>query len=159
MLFDMHAEVYDKIPVGSLCWMDETRLELGRQICASTSAGRPVVIEAGFGTNTQPRGENPFRNTLADLFTRLDEADVDAGQVKWILIESSYETRAERNRKRKDTVRAVEFDRFAAEGGDLTPEQQAHWTAKGATIFRVPNEHDDIERFKADIIAAFESMF
>jgi len=123
LLFDMHAEVYDKIPVGSLCWMDETRLELGRQICASTSAGRPVVIEAGFGTNTQPRGENPFRNTLADLFNRLEEAGVDAGQVKWILIESSYETRAERNRRRKtrderDDKSIPQSDRYGCRSPD-----------------------------------------
>jgi hypothetical protein len=30
---------------------------------------------------------------------------------------------------------------------------------QGSTIKRVPNDHDDIEKFRADIIAAFEEMF
>jgi hypothetical protein len=53
----------------------------------------------------------------------------------------------------------VEFDRFAADGGDLDPDQQKSWEERGAEITRVPNDHDDIKRFRADIIAAFEAMF
>jgi hypothetical protein len=30
---------------------------------------------------------------------------------------------------------------------------------KGTTIKRVPSDHDEIERFRADIIAFFEEMF
>jgi uridine kinase len=30
---------------------------------------------------------------------------------------------------------------------------------QGTIIERIPNDHDDIERFRADIIAAFEEMF
>jgi hypothetical protein len=159
LLFDLHDDVFDNVPNESLSWFDEARLELGHQIRDRSVEGKPIVIEAGFGTNTDPRGENPFRHTISDLFVRLEEAGVGPQQVKWIVIEASYETRAERNRKREDTVPAVEFDRFAADGGDLETDQQNKWVAKGTTIIRVPNDHDDIERFKAEIIAAFQELF
>jgi hypothetical protein len=159
LLFDLNENVYDSVPLESYSWIDEVRLELGNQIRERTTGGKPIVIEAGFGTNTDPRGENPFRHTISDLFERLEEAGVGPKQVKWIFIEASYEKRAERNHRRKDTVPDAEFDRFAADGGDLTPDQQKKWVARGTTLIRVPNEHDDIERFKAEIIAAFEELF
>jgi hypothetical protein len=159
LLFDLHGEIYDNVPHESLSWIDEARLELGHQIRDRSVEGKPIVIEAGFGTNTDPRGENPFRHTISDLFVRLEEAGVGPERVKWIIIEASYEKRSERNKKRRDAVPAVEFDRFAADGGDLEPDQQNKWVAQGTTIIRVPNEHDDIERFRAETIAAFEEMF
>ena len=120
--------------------------------------GKPVVIEAGFGTNCEPRGENPFTHTIADLFARLEEAGAAPESVKWIIIEASYKIRAECNRRRPDRVPAVEFDRFAADGGDLEPDQERELIKKGMVIRRVPNNHDDINRFRADIIAAYKEM-
>ncbi|UCF61754.1 MAG: hypothetical protein JSV37_03475, partial [Anaerolineaceae bacterium] len=140
-------------------WLDLARLELGSQIHERSGQGKPIVIEVGFGTNTRPKGENPFSHTISDLFMRLEEAGVEPVQVKWILIEASYEKRSERNRKRKDSVPAVEFDRFAADGGDVDPDHQKRLEEQGTIIKRVLNEHDDIERFRADIIATFEELF
>lgn len=159
LLFDLHSKVYDDVAPGAYTWLDLARLELGSQLRERAGEGKPIVIEAGFGTNMKPKGENPFSHTASDLFMRLEEAGVEPKLVKWILIESSYEKRSERNRKRKDRVPAVEFDRFAADGGDLDPDHQKRLEEQGTTIKRVPNNHDDIERFRADIIAAFEEMF
>jgi hypothetical protein len=159
LLFDLRDDVYNSVALGSRHWLDKARLELGHQIRERSAEGKPIVIEAGFGTNMKPRGEKPMSHTISDLFARLEEAGVEPDRVKWIIIEASYEKRSERNRKRRDTVPAVEFDRFAADGGDLEPDQQNKWVAQGTTIIRVPNEHDDIERFRSDIIAAFEEVF
>jgi hypothetical protein len=159
LLFDLHKDLYDNVAPGSFNWLDIARLELGSQIRKRSAEGKPIVIEAGFGTNMEPRGENPLSHTISDLYMRLEEAGVEPRQVKWILIEASYEKRSERNRKRPDSVPAVEFDRFAADGGDLDPDHQRRLEEQGATIKRVANEHDDIERFRADIIATFEEMF
>jgi hypothetical protein len=156
--FDLHAEIYDNVPADSRSWIDEVRLELGRQIFDQSSEGKPIVVEAGFGTNTDPRGENPVRHTISDLFKILAEAGVRSDQVKWIIIEASYQTRSERNRWRKDTVPAAEFDRFAADGGDLDPDQQERWVAQGMSLVRVPNNHDDVDKFRADIVAAFGEL-
>lgn len=159
LLFDLNDDVYDNAPAGSFNWFDEIRLELGSQILEQSKKGKPIVIEAGFGTNTDPRGENPFRHTISDLFKRLEEAGVEPKQVRWIIIEASYETRSERNRRRKDTVPAVEFDRFAADGGDLDPDDQEKWIGRGMKIFRVMNNYDDVEKFREDIVAAFEDLY
>ncbi len=159
LLFDLHDDVFDKVPLESCHWLDKVRLDLGYQILARSADGKPIVIEAGFGTNTEPRGENPFCHTLADLFKRLEEAGVKPHQVKWIIVEASYETRSERNRRRPDTVSAVEFDRFAADGGDIDPDHQSRLEEQGLIIKRVPNDHDDIERFKGEIITAFDELF
>jgi len=159
LLFDLHDDIFDKVASGSCNWLDSVRLELGHQIRERSAEEKPIVIEAGFGTNMEPRGENPFCHTLADLFIRLEEAGVKPKQVKWIIIEACYEKRKERNRKRQDSVPAIEFDRFAADGGDLDPEHQKILVEQGTTIRRVLNDHDDIERYRADIIAAFEEMF
>jgi hypothetical protein len=56
-------------------------------------------------------------------------------------------------------VPAFEFDRFAADGGDLELDQERRLIDKGTSIRRVPNEHNDVEKFKADVIAAFEGLF
>jgi hypothetical protein len=157
--FDLYDDLYDNVPPGSLNWLDKARLELGSQIQERSVEGKPIVIEAGFGTNMDPRGENPLSHTISDLFMRLEESGVEPNQVKWILIEAGYEIRSERNRKRPDSVPAVEFNRFAADGGDLDPDHQKRLEEQGTTIKRVPNEHDDIERFRADIIAALEELY
>ena len=51
------------------------------------------------------------------------------------------------------------FARYAADGGDMDPDVQSRIEERGAIIKRVPNDHSDIERFRADIIAAFDEMF
>ena len=157
--FDLYDDLYDNVAPGSLSWLDIARLELGSHIQERSGEGKPIVIEAGFGTNLEARGVNPISHTVSDLFMRLEEAGVEPNQVKWILIEAGYEIRSERNRKRPDSVPAVEFDRYAADGGDLDPDHQKRLEEQGTTIIRIPNEHDDIERFRADIIAAFEEIF
>ncbi len=99
VLFDLHDELFDNTEQGSYNWFDRARLELGRQILERSAEGKPIVVEAGFGTNTEPRGVNPFSHTISDLFVRLEEAGVEPEQVKWIIIEASYEKRSERNRE------------------------------------------------------------
>lgn len=158
LLFDLHDEIFDTVAPGSYNWLDRARLELGRRIREEASRAKPIVIEAGFGTNLEPRGANPFSHTVSDLFLRLDEAGVEPASVKWILVEAPYERRSERNKRRPDSVPAIEFDRFAADGGDLDPKAQKRLEEKGASFIRVSNDHDDIERFKADVIAAYEEM-
>jgi hypothetical protein len=89
---------------------------------------------------------------------RLEKAGVAPSQVKWIIVEAGFEKRAERNEKRRDSIPAHYFDRLAAKGGDLAPDHQKRLEKQGIKIKRVPNDHDDIERFRADLIAAFEEM-
>jgi hypothetical protein len=159
LLFDLHDEVYDKVPANSYSWMDQARFELGEQILEKTGEGKPIVIEAGFGTNTKPKGENPFHHTINDLFMILTEAGVDPKQLKWIIIEASYQIRAKRNQEREDTVPFLEFDRFAASGGDLTPAEEQLWKSQGLELARVFNNHNDYGKFQGDILAAFEKLF
>jgi len=143
--FDVHDNV---LPA----WLDRARVELGYQICERSAEGKPIVLEAGFG-------KNPFDHTISDLFVRLEEAGVEPKQVKWIIVEAGYEKRSERNEKRRDSVPVDVFARYAADGGDLDPDHQKRLEEQGTIIKRVPNDHDDIERFRADIIAAFEEVF
>jgi hypothetical protein len=157
--FKLHDELFDNVPVGACNWLDNARLELGSQILERSAEGQPIVIEAGFGTNVEPRGENPFCHTISDLFVRFEEAGVEPKRVKWIIVEASYDKRSERNKKRQVGVPVDEFDRFAADGGDLDPGDQKRLEEQGTIIKRVSNEHDDMDRFRADIIAAFEEMF
>lgn len=157
--FDLHEDVYDDQLAGGSHWLKRARVELGNQINHRCAQGKPLVIEAGFGTNTEPEGKASFSHTIPDLFSCLIEAGVGPEQVRWIIIEACYKKRSERNRGRLDRVPAVEFDRFAADGGDLDPAEQRRLEKQGTIIKRVPNDHDDIQRFKADIIAAFEVMF
>lgn len=159
LLFDLSDDVYDNVESGSYSWLDKARLELGYQIHERSREGKPIVIEAGFGTNKKPRGENPFSHTIADLFERLTETGVKPKHVKWIIIVAGYEKRSERNRKRRDSVPAIEFDRFAADGGDLDPDYENRLVDQGTEIKRVSNDHNDIERFRSDIIAAFEELY
>jgi len=140
-------------------WISRAEIELGHQIRERSAHGKPIVIEAAYGTNTQPTGENPLSHTIADLFERSREASIEPNQVKWIIIEASYDKRSDRNEKRLFGPPTDIFDRYAADGGDLDPDHQRRLEERGTIIKRVSNDHDDIERFRADIIAAFEEMF
>ena len=140
LLFDLHDGVDEGAQSGSRNWFDRARLELGHRICESHAAGKPVVIEAGFGTNMDPRGENPLSHTVSDLFASLEEAGVEPQWVKWIVIEAGYDKRSERNRRRLDAVPAVEFDRFAADGGISIQISRGH----GKNEARVSQEQPTI---------------
>lgn len=159
LLFDIHRDLYTNVPAGACNVMDMARLELGRQIQGRLSEGKPMVIEAGFGTNLEPRGGNPFCHSADDLFRRLGETGLDPTLVKWIMIEASYVLRAFRNYLRHDRVPAAEFDQLAGHGGDLSVAQQRALERQGVTITRVSNQHSDLARFKVDVIEAYESMF
>ena len=148
-LTTLNLDVHDNVQAA---WLNRARIELGHQICERSAGGKPIVIEAGFG-------KNPFDHTISDLFTRLGEAGVEPNQVKWIIVEAGYDKRSQRNEKRRDMVPVDVFDRYAAHGGDLDPDHQNRLEEQGTIIKRVPNDHNDIERFRADIIAAFEEMF
>jgi hypothetical protein len=147
----VHEEVFP-------AWLNRARVEVGTQICERLADGKPIVVEAGFG-------KNPPDHAIADLFVALGEAGVRPEHVKWILVEANYDKRAERNEKRHldDTditgPPADVFARYAADGGDLDPEHQARLEEQGTVTKRVANDHDDLERFRADVIAAFEEMF
>ncbi|MEJ2737382.1 MAG: hypothetical protein P8189_28145 [Anaerolineae bacterium] len=133
-------------------WLARMRVNLGHKIRAKSAEGKPVVIEAGFG-------ENPLSQTLSHLFASLEKAGVGPEWVKWILVEAGFEKRAERNAKRRGKLLDDVFAAVAADGGDLDPDHQSRLEERGLLLKRVPNEHDDIHRFRADIIAAFEEMF
>jgi hypothetical protein len=145
----LNLDVHDNVQAA---WLNRARIELGHQIYERSAGGKPIVIEAGFG-------KNPFDHTISDLFTRLEEAGVEPKQVRWIVVEAGYDKRSQRNQMRRDRVPVDVFDRYAADGGDLDPDHQKRLAEQGTIIKRVPNDHDDIERFRADIIAAFEEMF
>ena len=133
-------------------WLNRARVELGYQICERPADGKPIVIEAGFG-------KNPFDHTISDLFARLEEAGVEPRQIGWIIVKADYDKRSERNEKRRFGPPVDVFARYAADGGDLDPDHMNRLVEQGTTIKRVPNDHGDIERFRAEIIAAFEEMF
>jgi hypothetical protein len=143
--FDVHENV---LPA----WLNRARIELGYQICERSADTKPIVIEAGYG-------KNPFDHTISDLFKAVEEAGIQPKQVKWIIVEAGYDKRSQRNQKRRDRVPVDVFDRYAADGGDLDLDHQNRLEEQGTIIKRVFNNHDDIERFRADIIAAFEEMF
>lgn len=133
-------------------WLARMRVNLGHQIRERSAEGKPVVIEAGYG-------ENPLSQTLSHLFASLEQAGVGPAWVKWILVEAGFEKRAARNAKRLDKVDDEVFAMIAADGGDLDPAHQSRLEARGLRLQRVPNEHDDIHRFRADVIAAFDELF
>ena len=135
------------------------KMELGHQIRERAAGGKPVVIEAAFGSNPEEAGDSAYGRTIADLFARLQRAEVEPCQVKWIIIEASCATRAARNAKRADKVPVHYFERFAADGGDLAPEHERRLVEQGTLIRRVPNDHDNVERFRSDVVAAFDNMF
>jgi hypothetical protein len=153
----LHFDVYDDQVMSA--WRLRAKVELGAQILERSAGGKPVVIETAFGPNLEPVDEeNPYGRTIAELFIRLEKAGVEPGQVKWIIVEAGFDKRSERNEKRRDSILAYQFERLGADGGDLTPDQQRRLEERGAIIKRVLNEHDDLERFRAEIIAAFEEM-
>ena len=139
-------------------WRNRAKVELGHEIRRRSTCGKPIVFEAAFGPNMEPVGENLYGRTISDFFIRLVKAGVEPNRVKWIVIEAGSDIRAKRNEKRRDGIPAYYFDRFAADGGDLTMDQQKRFEEQGTIIKRIPNDHDDIDRFRADLIAAFEEM-
>jgi hypothetical protein len=150
-------DVYDERVLNT--WRNRAKVELGHQIRERSADGNPLVIEAAFGPNVEPASENTYGRTIADLFARLERTRVEPRQVGWIIVEAGYDTRSKRNEKRQDGIPAYWFDRYAVNGGDLDPEHQHRLEEQGTIIKRVLNDHDDIERFRADVIAAFEEMF
>ena len=133
-------------------WLNQARIDLGHRICQSLSDRKPVVIEAGFG-------QYPIDHTIYDLFLRLEQAGVNLGKVKWIIIEAGFDTRAERNAKRQASVPVEVFTKYAIDGGDLTPDQEKSLVDKGVSIIRIQNNHNDFEKFRNDTITAFEGLF
>jgi hypothetical protein len=133
-------------------WLNRAREVLAAQICERSACGKPIVIEAGFG-------KIPFDHTLSDFFNCLGDAGVGPDCAKWIIVEAGFAIRSERNEKRRDKVPIDVFAQYAADGGGLDPECQHRLQVRGTKVKRVPNDHDDIDRFRADIIAAFEEMF
>jgi hypothetical protein len=140
-------------------WHDAARLALGEQICARSVEDASVVIEAAFGPDLEDLGGVPLWLSIANLFARLENAGVGPRCVKWIIVEAGHKVRAERNRRRGADVPVDIFDQLSADGGDLTPEQQKEWENRGMILKRVRNEHNDIERFRSDTIAAFEEIW
>jgi hypothetical protein len=151
--FDVHDEE------TLIAFRLRAKMELACQIRERSAGGTPVVIEAAFGPNPEQAGENPYGRTIADLFARLEGAGVEPRQVKWIIVEAGCDTRAARNAKRQDPIPVHYFERFAADGGDLAPDHERRLAEQGTLIRRVPNDHDDVERFRADTVAAFEDVF
>lgn len=149
---DLRALQFDVDHAMMPPWLNNARLELGHQIRERSGQGEPIVVEAGFG-------RNPVDHTISDLFMRLEEAGVEPQRVKWILVEAGWDKRSERNQKRRIGTPQDVFKVFAADGGDLVAEQQDALEKQGVVIKRVRNDHDDIGRFRADIVAAFDEMF
>lgn len=146
---DIPDDLYD---INAPEWLNRARLDIGDQILERSADGKPIVIEAGFG-------KVPFDHTIPDLFKRLYEAGVAPQRVKWIIVQAGFDKRSQRNELRRDRVPVHLFSRYADVGGDLDPEHQKRLEENGTRIKRVANDHDDFEKFKADIIAAFEELF
>ena len=151
----LHFEVHDERVLYE--WRNRAKVELGHRVREESKGPKPIVIEAAFGSNVEP--ENPFGRTIHDFFARLEKAGVEPRQVGWIIVEAGYDTRSERNERRRDNVPVHYFERFGADGGDLAPDHQKRLEEQGTMIRRVPNDHGVIERFRADVIAAFGEMF
>jgi hypothetical protein len=140
-------------------WINKARVEVGYEIRKRFASGKPIVVEAAFGIYKEPSGESPFSHSISELFSKLKEAGLEPNQIRWIIVEAGYDRRSERNKSRRVQVPVEIFERYALDGGDLDPDHQKKLEEQGTIIKRVPNDHDDIERFRADIIAAFEELF
>jgi hypothetical protein len=140
-------------------WQRRARAELGREICKWSGCGKPLVIEASFGPDYEAPGHEPLKLSISDLFASFEEAGVPASLVKWLVVEAGQEIREARNRGRGAKVPLKLFARYAADGGDLEAQEQRRLAERGMQIRRVANDHDDIERFRADVIAAFQALF
>lgn len=156
-LSSLDFRVYDQQVMYA--WRRKAKVELGHQIRERSAGGKPVVIEAAFGPNTEPVSETAFGRTISDLFLRLERSGVEPRRVKWLIVAAGYDKRSERNERRRDRIPVSFFERFGADGGDLAPELQNRLEEQGTMIRRVSNDHDDVDRFRADIIAAFQQMF
>jgi hypothetical protein len=100
----LNFDVYDDQVMNA--WRLGAKVELGVQIRKRSAGGKPIVIEAAFGPNIESAGEeDPYGRTISDLFARLEKAGVEPGQVKWIIVEAGYNTRSERNAKRRLAIR------------------------------------------------------
>jgi hypothetical protein len=139
-------------------WHERARWELGRSICKQSTAGKPVVIEAAFGPDTELAG-HPFKLSLSTLFSTLEEGGVHPSLVKWIIADAGFDVRATRNEARLAKVPVDVFAHFAADGGGLLPEERACLEERGAVFKRVSNDHADVEKFRADVVAAFGEIF
>jgi hypothetical protein len=132
-------------------WLHRCRIKMGREICRRSTEGRPIVAEVAFG-------RYPARHTIADLFGALGEAGAECRQIKWIIVEAGFGTRSERNKSRRFGPPPDLFARVAADGGDLDPELEDSLIEQGTVIRRIRNEHDDIARFRNDVITAFDEI-
>jgi hypothetical protein len=117
-----------------------------------------VVVEAAFGSNKDASGDGQYGRTISDLFARLERAGLEPWQVKWIIVEAGFETRAARNERRPGNIPVKFFREFGGDGGDLSPEQQKALEEQGTLIRRVSNDHGDVERFRADVVAAYDEL-
>jgi hypothetical protein len=149
-------DVYQDAVLNS--WRKQAKVELGHQIRKRSTEGVPIVFEAAFGPNIEPTGEFYYGRTIPDLIARLEGSGVEPRRIKWIIIEACQAKRAERNRARSDKIPDEYFARLDAVGGDLEPDQQRRLEQQGTAIRRVPNEHDDLARFKAEVIAAYGEL-
>ncbi|MGD9146146.1 MAG: hypothetical protein PVI80_11325 [Anaerolineae bacterium] len=150
-------DVYDEQVMNAM--RKRAKVEVGKRIREGLAAGKPIVIETAFGPNLEVGDENTYGRTIPDLFARLERSGVEPRQVKWIIVQAGYDTRLKRNRKRPDSIPDQYFELYAADGGDLAPDHQRRLEAQGTMIRRVANDHDDVQRFRSDIIAAFEELF
>ena len=155
---DLNSLEFAMDPSLTGAWLNRGRRNLGYAIAEGSSEGKPIVIEAAFGTNTRPEGPNPLSHTIADLFAILEEAGAGVCQIKWIIVEASYEIRWKRNEQRLSRVPGEIFEILAADGGDLAPDDQRQLEEQGTVIIRVPNDHDDRQRLHREVIAAYERM-
>ena len=137
-------------------WRTNAKVELGNQIRERSKSRKPVVVEAAFGPNTEPDVEYLYGRTIADLFARLENAGADPSQIAWLIISTSFENRFKRNEMRRDKIPPEYFLTYSADGGDFTHEQEKLWAGRGTIIQRIDNNHDDVERFRSEILAAFE---
>jgi hypothetical protein len=150
-------DVYDEQVMNAM--RKRAKVEVGKRIREGLADGKPIVIETAFGPNLEVGDENTYGRTIPDLFARLERSGVEPRQVKWIIVQAGYDTRLKRNRKRPDSIPDQYFELYAADGGDLAPDHQRRLEAQGTMIRRVANDHDDVQRFRSDIIAAFEELF
>lgn len=148
---DVKSIAFDVPDETLAAWLNKARISLAHQLRERLGEGKPIVIEAGFGAY-------PADHTISDLFLRLEEAGLEPKQVKWILIEASFEKRAVKNARREFPVPAEVFAKHAVDGGGLNPADERRLEDQGTVIRTVRNDLEDINRFKSDVIATFESI-
>ena len=148
--------MYDEEAI--VAWRRRAKAQLGARIREESAAGRTVVVEAAFGSNKDASGDGQYGRTVHDLMARLESAGLEPWQVKWIIVEAGFEIRAARNESRPGNIPVKFFGEFGGDGGDLSPDQQKALEEQGTLIRRVSNDHDDVERFRADVVAAYDEL-